>query len=214
MKTAGVHHAARRRGGGVAACGARAAGGHAGDRVPQCWGARRRTAELTGRIPPGPKRRRLCRGPNVAIEYRWAENQYDRLPDAGGRSGSPPGERSSPRQAARLRRSRPRRRLRRFQSSFSVGTDPVKAGLVASLNRPGGNVTGMTTLSAVLVVKRLELLHELAPNAVMAVLLNPKLEARCLRVGGRRKWRLVLSGCQSMSFMRARTPTSIRSLHP
>ena len=60
---------------------------------------------------------------------------------------------------------------------FSVGTDPVKAGLVASLNRPGSNVTGMSYLISLLVVKQLEQLHELAPNAVMAVLLNPKLEA-------------------------------------
>ena len=57
---------------------------------------------------------------------------------------------------------------------FSTALDPVEAGLVASLNRPGGNVTGVSNFQAVLVAKQFELLHELIPNSsVIAVLLKP-----------------------------------------
>ena len=102
-------------------------------------------------------------GQNVAIEYRWAEGQYDRLPalaaDLVRRTG---GVIATPGSSAR--RLRPRRRPRPSRSSSRVGDDPVRLGLVASLTRPGGNATGVNFFTAELAAKRLELLRELVPE--------------------------------------------------
>ena len=127
----------------MAARGARAAAGDAGDRLPQQRIARARTRPVCAAFRQGLKEAGYVEGRNVAIEYRWAEGQNDRLPalaaDLVRRQVAVIATRRQ-----RLRRSRPRRRPRPSRSSSSSATIRSKLGLVASLNRPGGNVTGVT----------------------------------------------------------------------
>jgi putative tryptophan/tyrosine transport system substrate-binding protein len=112
-------------------------------------------------------------GQNVAIEYRWAEGHYDRLPAMAADLIRHPlavlvatGGAISGLVAKSATTTTP--------IVFISGTDPVKLGLVASLNRPEGNVTGVNVLTSELVIKRLELLRDLIPNAkLIAVLANP-----------------------------------------
>jgi putative ABC transport system substrate-binding protein len=112
-------------------------------------------------------------GRNVTIEYRWAEGHYERLPalatDLVNRRANviATGSATSAALAAKAAASA-------IPIVFMLGTDPVEVGLVASLSRPGGNLTGVTTLNVEIVPKRLEVLRELLPTtSIMAVLVNP-----------------------------------------
>src|SRR5262249_34387675 len=112
-------------------------------------------------------------GRNVAIEWRWAEGRGDRLPALAAdlvqrqvaviaSTGGDPTALAAKRATTTL------------PIVFTIGGDPVAPGLVASLNRPGGNITGITQITVLLDPKRLEVLHELMPGiAVVAVLRNP-----------------------------------------
>ena len=112
-------------------------------------------------------------GQNVAIEYRWAEDRYDRLPalaaDLVGRKVDVIAASAGIPSALAAKGA-----TSTILVVFMVGTDPVRDGLVASLARPGGNLTGLSFLLVELNPKRLELLSELVPQAkVIALLVNP-----------------------------------------
>jgi putative ABC transport system substrate-binding protein len=120
-------------------------------------------------------------GQNVSIEFRWAEGRYDRLPALAAElvqrqvaviiaaGGSDPGR------AAKAATSS-------IPIVFITAADPVRTGLVTSLNRPEANVTGISMIGSALEAKRLELLHELVPQAsIIGALINPNYPAAKLQ---------------------------------
>src|SRR4051812_5628505 len=138
--------------------------GFLGSEAPELWTSRVQA------FRQGLSENGYVEGQNVAIEFRWAGGHHDRLPALAADLVA--------RQVAVIATNGPATFAAKAATAtipivFQGGFDPVAVGLVASLNRPGGNVTGVTTLSLELGPKRLELLRELAPSAtVMAALVN------------------------------------------
>ena len=129
-------------------------------------------ADLLGAFRKGLKETGHVEGENVVFEYRWAENQVERLPELAAdlvrrqvaviATGAPPSAFAAKTATTSI------------PIVFVVAEDPVRLGLVASLARPGGNLTGINFFAVELAAKRLELLRELVPTAVrVAVIVNP-----------------------------------------
>ena len=142
--------------------------GFLGSASPSAW------AHLVSAFRQGLNEAGYVEGRNVTIEYRWAEGQYERRPGMAAelvRSGvavlvSTGGEPSI--LAAKAATAT-------IPIVFTLGSDPVALGLVASLSRPGGNITGVNLFTTVMDAKRLGLLHDMVPTAeLIATLVNPR----------------------------------------
>jgi len=158
-----------------------------------CSGSAEAFAPLVAAFRDGLKEAGYVEGRNVAIDFAWAAGRYDKLPSlaadlvsrrvaviaaAGGAVAG---------LAAKAATST-------IPIVIATGDDPVKYGLVSSLSRPGGNITGVTLFIDILTAKRVELLTELAPAATLAMIINPRnpnaeAEARDAQVAAQRSGR-------------------------
>ena len=137
------------------------------------YASRGEAVQLVAKFRDGLGESGFTEGRNVAIEYRWAEGHGDRLPSLATELAH--------RQVAVIFAAGPSAVLAvkaaeklRIPIVFTSGDDPVRFGLVASLNRPGGNITGVYIFSSQIEAKRLGLLHEMVPHAArIATLVNP-----------------------------------------
>jgi putative ABC transport system substrate-binding protein len=172
---------------------------------PQVYAVRLRAFAL------GLKEEGQIEGQNVAIEYRWAGDQEDRLPVLAAElvhrqvtvivAGGSPASMAAKAATAKI------------PIVFETASDPVTLGLVASLNRPGGNLTGVTNLNVEVGQKRLQLLRELLPAATnIAVLVNPSAPAITEQFIRDLQAAAAPSECSSMFCKRAPIATWIRSL--
>ena len=146
-------------------------------------------------------------GHNVTIEFRWAEGQYDRLPAMAAEMAQ---RRVSVIVAAggTAAASAARNASATIPIVFSGGDDPVAQGLVASLGRPGGNVTGVTLFGSELIAKRVELLHEFLPKAsTIAVLVSADAPADAVYL--REVRRATRATRQQVEILRVRQPRDI-----
>jgi putative tryptophan/tyrosine transport system substrate-binding protein len=130
------------------------------------------SAKLIATFQDGLKEFGFIEGQNLRLEHRWADRQYDRLPSLAL-------DLVDQRAAVLVAIANPsalavKATVRTLPIVFAIGGDPIHLGLVASLNRPGGNITGVSFFASQLEAKRMGLLHELVPRAsVVAVLVNP-----------------------------------------
>jgi putative tryptophan/tyrosine transport system substrate-binding protein len=136
-------------------------------------GSSAQSADLVTAFQQGLKEAGYAEGQNVVIEYRWADGHFERLP------GLAADLVRRPEVAAIATWADPaavaaKAATTRIPTVFMSGTDPVKLGLVSSLNKPGANITGVALLSSSLVPKQLQLLVELVPTAgTIGLLINP-----------------------------------------
>jgi putative ABC transport system substrate-binding protein len=136
------------------------------------YGSAKAYAHIVSAVRQGLRESGFIEGQNLAVEYRWAEGQYDLLPALAGELVQ--------RQvfaivaAGVVAAETAKAATTTIPIVFMSGADPIEAGIVASLNRPGGNATGVSIVAQELAAKRLELLRELVPHTrLIAMLINP-----------------------------------------